>query len=350
MSKFLTPPVWYDKNGNLNEMLTGNAGTSSDIAIGSGATAVGGGIAIGGSAGRGGVAIGGGASANEENGIAIGNSATLSEGGVIAIGHGATAGAPDSIAIGLNATVSESGCIAIGSAANVSTSDTIQLGNNDLRYTLNIGDGTGTINTGTITLNGVRLSASGGVIQLGNNKTAYTLSVGNGTGALEIANISCDDLRVKVRMSPPLVGFDLNNNFDSGYVDIGNNSDGSPWSYSFSLVTNENELYKMRINSIPYLLVRVTLKPDVGLPTSLVYPILIPNKDVWVCRSQWNVIEIDENLNSILSMRLSSSLDNVGNPKITIALRSPSGHAINQDHKKVALEVVRVLNTNFTTP
>lgn len=153
MSKFLTPPVWYDKNGNLNEMLTGNAGTSSDIAIGSGATAVDGGIAIGGSAGRGGVAIGGGASANEEN----------------------------SIAIGLNATVSELGCIAIGSAANVSTSDTIQLGNNDLRYTLNIGDGTGTIHTGTITLNGVRLSASGGVIQLGNNNTAYTLNVGKNT-------------------------------------------------------------------------------------------------------------------------------------------------------------------------
>lgn len=153
MSKFLTPPVWYDKNGNLNEMLTGNAGTSSDIAIGSGATAVGGGIAIGGSAGRGGVAIGGGASANEDN----------------------------SIAIGLNATVSELGCIAIGSAANVSTSDTIQLGNNDLRYTLNIGDGTGTINTGTITLNGVRLSASGGVIQLGQNNRAYTLNVGKNT-------------------------------------------------------------------------------------------------------------------------------------------------------------------------
>ena len=196
MSKFLTPPVWYDKNGNLNEMLTGNAGTSSDIAIGSGATAVGGGIAIGGSAGRGGVAIGGGASANEENGIAIGNSATLSEGGVIAIGHGATAGAPDSIAIGLNATVSESRCIAIGLAANVSTSDTIQLGNNDLGYTLNIGDGTGTINTGTITINGVRLRASGGVIQLGQNNRAYTLSVGNGTGTLEIGSIKFQKMTI----------------------------------------------------------------------------------------------------------------------------------------------------------
>ena len=150
MSKFLTPPVWYDKNGNLNEMLTGNTETSYDIAIGSSTTATGrgiaidgsassggiairgsasnGGTAIRGSASRGGIAIGNGASANEENGIAIGNSATLSESGNIAIGYYATAGAL--------------GCIAIGDGADASTPNTIQLGNNDTAYTLKIGNNT----------------------------------------------------------------------------------------------------------------------------------------------------------------------------------------------------------------
>lgn len=304
MSTFLTPPVWYDQNGNLNKMLTGYATTSTDIAIGSGTEASDGGIAIGSSgttARDGGIAIGN--SSSEDGGIAIEGSAN----GGIAIGGNSSGG----IAIGRNSNAGALGCIAIGNNASVSTPNTIQLGNNN---------------------------------------TAYTLNIGNGKGTLGIGNFSCDDLRVKVIMRPPLVGFDLNNNFDSGYVNIGNNSDGTPWSYAFSLVADTNHLYKNRIDSIPYLLVRVTFKPDVGLPHSMMCPTLIPNNDSWSCRSQWNVIEMNESLNSILSMRLSSSLDNVGNPKITIALRSPSGQAINQDYKKVALEVVRVLNTNFTTP
>lgn len=118
MSKFLTPPVWYDKNGNLNEMLTGNAGTPDDIAIGSSAAANGGGIAIGGGANGGGIAIGYSASANAS--------------GSIAIGHYAADGGAGSIAIGVDA---------IASAPN-----TIQLGSNTTRYTLNVGDGNGTIN------------------------------------------------------------------------------------------------------------------------------------------------------------------------------------------------------------
>lgn len=99
MSKFLTPPVWYDKNGNLNEMLTGSAGTSHDIAIGSSAEAGGGGIAIGGNAIDGGVAI----------------------------GSGTTSWGP--------------GCIAIGDGASTSAPNTIQLGNNDATYKLNVGNG-----------------------------------------------------------------------------------------------------------------------------------------------------------------------------------------------------------------
>lgn len=162
MSKFLTPPVWYDKNGNLNEMLTGNTATSSDIAIGSGAKASDGGIAIGGTVGNkayGGIAIGGTIEDNASGGVVIGNGAKVSNNGGIAIGVGAHAIA----------------------------ASTIQLGHNDITYTLNIGNGTGAIN-------GVRLSASGGVIQLGNNNTAYTLNVGNGTGTSKIGALNFNEV------------------------------------------------------------------------------------------------------------------------------------------------------------
>lgn len=107
MSKFLTPPVWYDKYGNLNEMLTGSAGTSHDIAIGSSAEAGGGGIAIGGNAIDGGVAI----------------------------GSGTTSWGP--------------GCIAIGDGASTSAPNTIQLGNNDATYKLNVGNGRMSLNIGS---------------------------------------------------------------------------------------------------------------------------------------------------------------------------------------------------------
>ena len=156
MSKFLTPPVWYDKKGNLNEMLTGNAETPSDIAIGSNTKATGGGVAINGGTTGGGIAINGFAF---EGGVAIGSKTSAARGG-IAIGAGAFA-----------------------------TGNRIQLGDNKTAYTLNVGDGTGTIN-------GVRLSASDAVIQLGDNNTAYTLNVGNGNGVTSgyiEKGISCPD-------------------------------------------------------------------------------------------------------------------------------------------------------------
>ena len=103
MSKFLTPPIWYDENGNLNEMLTGYAGAPSDIAIGSGSVASGGGVVV----------IGQGASATGGGNVAIGNSALASGTRTIAIGDGATA-----------------------SGTNI-----IQLGNGSTAYTLRIGNG-----------------------------------------------------------------------------------------------------------------------------------------------------------------------------------------------------------------
>ena len=133
MSKFLTPPIWYDKNGNLNEMLTGSAATSNDIAIGSSATAGGGGIAIDGSAETGGIAIGGDSSAHA--GIAIGPYAHASTSASTAIGRYASAGAPRTIAIGADAMAN--------------TSNTIQLGSNSVAYTLQVGNGRMSLNVGS---------------------------------------------------------------------------------------------------------------------------------------------------------------------------------------------------------
>lgn len=133
MSKFLTPPVWYDKNGNLNEMLTGNATTSRDIVIGSEASADGGGIAIDGSAETGGIAIGGDSSAHA--GIAIGPYAYASTSASTAIGRYASAGATRTVAI--------------GTEASATASNTIQLGGNSVAYTLSVGNGRMSLNIGS---------------------------------------------------------------------------------------------------------------------------------------------------------------------------------------------------------
>lgn len=108
MSKFLTPPVWYNQNGSLNDMLTGEASLY--------------GIAIGNSA------------ASTTDGVAVGYSSSANNAGV-AIGGGADA---------------SSGGIAIGQGAHVASSDTIQLGDSALTFMLNVGDGTGALRIGNI--------------------------------------------------------------------------------------------------------------------------------------------------------------------------------------------------------
>ena len=112
MSKFLTPPVWYDKNGNLNDMLTGEA-SGDGVAVGSATIAYNKGVAIGSNAQAGGDASSGG--------IAIGSSADASSGG-----------------------------IAIGSNADAASPDTIQLGDNTGAFTLGVGNGNGTLKIGDI--------------------------------------------------------------------------------------------------------------------------------------------------------------------------------------------------------
>ena len=162
MSKFLTPPVWYDKNGNLNDMLTGEA-FDYGVAVGSKA-----------SAGRGGVAVGVEASAYED-GVAVGINATANDYG-IAIGSNATSDGYG-IAIGGNST---GGGIAIGGNA---AANKVQLGSTNTTYDLTVGNGNGTIN-------GVRFGEERGVIQIGDMNTEYKLNIGNGGGNLTIGGIT----------------------------------------------------------------------------------------------------------------------------------------------------------------
>lgn len=121
MSKFLTPPVWYNQDGELNDMLTGEASLLG-VAIGKSAAATTFGVAIGNIA------------AATTDGVAVGYSSSANNAGV-AIGGGADA---------------SSGGIAIGQGAHVASSDTIQLGDSALTFMLNVGDGTGALRIGNI--------------------------------------------------------------------------------------------------------------------------------------------------------------------------------------------------------
>ena len=137
MSKFLTPPVWYDKNGNLNDMLTG-AASSDGVAVGSNAGAVMGGVAVGYNSGASneGVAVGYKATA-DDYGIAIGSNVT-SDGYGIAIGADATG---HGIAIG-------------GTAA----ANKVQLGSTNTTYDLTVGNGSGTLGIGSISFNYMKIA------------------------------------------------------------------------------------------------------------------------------------------------------------------------------------------------
>ena len=134
MSKFLTPPVWYDKNGKLNEMLTGTAMPGEEgfpltnLSIGQYSVA---GDADGTAFSNFGTAVGYdakasgnstvlGARSSAKNGIAIGSFVKVTGG--IGIGGDATEGG---IGIGGDATEGK-----------------IQLGNPNLTYDLKIGNGT----------------------------------------------------------------------------------------------------------------------------------------------------------------------------------------------------------------
>lgn len=152
MSKFLTPPSWYDKNGseiNIFDNTTYGANGPFNTAIGRSAVA---GRPSSEGTSFGIVAVGSQAHATGPNSIAIGSYDETSGGssrnvealasGSIAIGGGAKANADstDGIAIGRGATSGQGG-IAIGAGASAIGDDMIQLGNNNTAYTLNVGNG-----------------------------------------------------------------------------------------------------------------------------------------------------------------------------------------------------------------
>ena len=116
MSKFLTPPVWYNQNGSLNDMLTGEASLY---------------------------------------GVAIGNSAAATTDGV-AVGYSSSADNAG-VAIGSNADAS-SGGIAIGQDAHAASSNTIQLGDSALTFALHVGNGQGTLKIGSIAFRKMTIS------------------------------------------------------------------------------------------------------------------------------------------------------------------------------------------------
>ena len=168
MSTFLTPPVWYDETGNKIDILNNKTynGSPSNTAIGTSAIA---GKPSSEGACFGAVAVGSQAEAKAPNSIAVGSydvditspvralgSGSIAIGGGtitsaaavdgIAIGRAAAASVEGGIAIGGGAEASEQGGIAIGQDAYVTNSNVIQLGSNTTRYTLNVGNGNGTIN------------------------------------------------------------------------------------------------------------------------------------------------------------------------------------------------------------
>lgn len=165
MSKFLTPPVWYDKNGNLNEMLTGEA-SGGGVAVGPATIAVSNGVAVGsnaqasGDASSGGVAIG--SNADSGNGVAIGPNTVADSHGIAiegtATGGGiAMRGTSTGGGIAMRGNVTGGG-IAIGGAATGNgiaiggnaAANNVQLGSTNTTYDLTVGNGTGTLNIGSI--------------------------------------------------------------------------------------------------------------------------------------------------------------------------------------------------------
>lgn len=140
MSKFLTPPVWYDKNGEENQSLVNaaNAGVSGPTNIAFGLDAKSGTDNDSHSC----IAIGYQATATGRNAIAIGS--YDSDANPVGPDAGTRATGSGTIVIGGGAFATGGG-IAIGDGASA-TANQIQLGNPNLRYDLKIGNNIGTIN------------------------------------------------------------------------------------------------------------------------------------------------------------------------------------------------------------
>lgn len=174
MSTFLTPPVWYDKNGNLVEMLSGAAlpagegNPLTNLAIGKNSVAG----TSNGSPSHYGTAVGYNAKANNYS-IALGGETLATSG--IAIGYQASvigsgvgiAGTVDGSGIGIRGSVTGNG---IGIEGRV-TGSGIGIGGNATGGGIGIGG-----------------DAAAGKIQLGSSTQTYELTVGNGRMSLNIGS------------------------------------------------------------------------------------------------------------------------------------------------------------------
>ena len=137
MSKFLTPPVWYDGRGNLVEILEGISGSNS-VGIGKGANASDESVAIGAGcqSGGGGVAIGFNAIASN-NSVVVGRSSSSGHQGDIILGN-------NSLTTGTDKNLA--GNIIIGNNISLeNTYNTIQIGSSNATYSAQIGDGNSTL-------------------------------------------------------------------------------------------------------------------------------------------------------------------------------------------------------------
>lgn len=162
MSKFLTPPSWYDKNGEEINIFNNTTyyGTVKNTAIGTSAIAGSEGDSYGSA-----VAVGSQAQAKASLSIAIGSYNDDNFQTVQALAYG-------SIAIGA------------GAKANADSTDGIAIGSRTTSGQGGIAIGGGTSATGGGIAIGAVASATANQIQLGNNNTAYTLNIGNGNASI----------------------------------------------------------------------------------------------------------------------------------------------------------------------
>ena len=137
MSKFLTPPVWYDGRGNLVEILK-EISVSDSVAMGEGANASNESVAIGAGcqSGGGGVAIGFNAIASN-NSVVVGRSSSSGHQGDIILGNNSlTTGTDQNLA----------GNIIIGNNIRLeNTYNAIQIGSSNVTCSAQIGDGNSTL-------------------------------------------------------------------------------------------------------------------------------------------------------------------------------------------------------------
>ena len=125
MPKFSTPPVWYERSGDLNETLTGLAGGADNVAVGLNSSAI---------AGIKNTVVGFGSVAEREYATVIGSEAKVTQPYSTAVGAGAKVCGANGIAIGSSATIGlddkdVDDSISLGIGASVKGTNAIAIGN-----------------------------------------------------------------------------------------------------------------------------------------------------------------------------------------------------------------------------